>query len=192
VSNLLHKEFFIKLDRIIERVANWGLLSGGILILIMGFLSTYGVFLRYAFHSPEPYSYEISTIFLVACGVLAVSGLQRAKRHLRVDFIAGYFSPTIQVIFMDIITPLVALFYVSILTYQSWSSAAYSFSVHQTSQSAWQEVLWPIKFVIPITMFWLCLVLLAQLIHGIITLSRGNVEAPVIGKETTLEEPPKG
>jgi TRAP-type mannitol/chloroaromatic compound transport system permease small subunit len=180
----LLKQFFIKLDKIVERVGNWGLLSSGILILVMGFLSTFGVVRRYVFHSPEPFSYELSTIFLTACGVLGVSGLQRFKRHLRVDFIANYFPATIQVVFMDIIAPLLALVYVTILTWQSWSGAVYSFSVHETSQSAWQEVLWPIKFIIPITMFWLCLVLIAQLVHGIITLARGNVKAPVIGQET--------
>jgi len=165
----LLKRVLLKLDSIVERVGNWGLLSSGILILIMSFLSTYAVARRYLLNNPEPYSYELSTIFLTACVVLAVSGLQRYKRHLRVDFIANYFSPTWQTVFLDIIGPLMALVYVSIITWQSWDNALYSFNIGETSQSVWQEPIYPTKFVIPIAMFWLCLVLIAQITRGLIT-----------------------
>ena len=62
------------MDRILERVSDLGLVISGILILVMSLLSTYGVGRRYLLHSPEPYSYELSTILLVACVVLAVAG----------------------------------------------------------------------------------------------------------------------
>jgi TRAP-type mannitol/chloroaromatic compound transport system permease small subunit len=186
------KNTFVMIDKIIERVASWGLLSSGVLILVMGFLATYGVIRRYVFNSPEPYSYELSTTLLLASGVLAIAGLQRQRRHLRVDFVANYFSPVWQEILLDIVGPLLALAYVSIICWKSWGNAIYSFSVHETSQSAWEEVLWPIKFVIPIAFFWLCLVLLAQTIHGIITLKKGNVQTPVIGQETNPDNSPKG
>ena len=175
------KSFFLSLDRIIERVGNWGLLSGGILILLMSFLSTYAVGRRYLLNNPEPYSYEIGVIFLTACVVFAVSGLQRAKRHLRVDFVANYFSPRLRDIFMDIVCPLLALLYVGIITWQSLDNALYSLSLWETSQSVWEEPLWPTKMLIPISMFWLCLVLIAQLIRGIISLIKGT------GRETPPE-----
>jgi TRAP-type C4-dicarboxylate transport system permease small subunit len=169
----MFKRIILIADRIIEKISNWGLISSGILILIMAFLTTYGVGRRYLFNDPEPYSYELSTIFLTVCVVLAVSGLQRYKRHLRVDFIANYMSPKVQGILMDIVTPLLALVFVSIITWQSWEITMYSLSVGETSQSAWEEPLWPTKLTIPICMFWLCLVLLAQLIKGIKNLIRG-------------------
>jgi TRAP-type mannitol/chloroaromatic compound transport system permease small subunit len=172
------KKFFLKLDSIIERVANWGLLSSGILILAMGFLSTYAVVRRYIFHNPDSYSYELSTILLTICVVMAVSSLQRAKRHLRVDFVANYFSPVIQTVFIDIIGPIIALTYVSIVTWQSWLVTLYSYQVHETSQSVWQEPYWPTKLVIPVCMLWLCLVLLSQLIRGCISVARGSKDKP--------------
>jgi TRAP-type mannitol/chloroaromatic compound transport system permease small subunit len=184
----LFKKIVLKLDNIIERVANWGLVSSGIMILIMGFLSTYAVIRRYLFNNPEPYSYEISTILLTVCVVIAISGLQRAKRHLRVDFLANYFSPTVQVIFLDIIGPILGLIYVAVITWQSWKGMTYSFSVHETSQSVWREPLWPTKLVIPVSMFWLCLVLLSQLIRGCVNVARG-VKAPP--KEDSTTENPK-
>ncbi len=160
------------LDRVIERVGSWGLVGGGILIMLMSFLSTYAVGRRYLLNNPEPYSYEISTIFLTACVVFAVSGLQRFKRHLRVDFIANYFSPRMQLVFTDIITPVLALVYVVIITWKSLDNAIYSLNLWETSQSVWEEPLWPTKLVIPISMFWLCLVLLAQMVRGLISIKK--------------------
>lgn len=168
------KNFFLKLDRIIDKVSQWGLLASGIIILIMAFLTTYGVGRRYVLNNPEPYSYEIGVIFLVACVLLAISALQRNKRHLRVDFIANYLSPKWQGILMDIVTPVLALVFVSIVVWKSWGIFLYSFQINEKSQSAWQEPLWPTKLLVPIVMFWLCLVLLAQLIRGIVNLIKGT------------------
>jgi TRAP-type C4-dicarboxylate transport system permease small subunit len=166
------KKIFLILDNIVGRVGDWGLVSSGVLILLMSLLSTYAVTRRYVLHNPDSYSYELSTIFLTVCVVLGVAGLQRYKRHLRVDFIANFLKPTIQTVLLDILGPILALVYVSIITWQSWSGAVYSFQVNETSQSIWQEPLYPTKFAIPICMFWLCLVLLAQLVRGITSVIR--------------------
>ncbi len=168
------KKIFLTIDQVIERVGNWGLVSSGVLILLMAFLSTYAVGRRYLLNNPEPYSYELSTIFLTACVVLAVSGLQRYKRHLRVDFIANFLPQDVQTILLDIVGPLLALTYVSIITWQSWDNALYSFNIGETSQSVWEEPLYPTKFLIPIGMFWLVLVLLAQISSGFINVLKAN------------------
>jgi TRAP-type C4-dicarboxylate transport system permease small subunit len=158
------------IERIIERIGDWGLVISGVLILAMSLLSTYGVGRRYLLHSPEPYSYEFSTILLVACVVFAVAGLQRHRRHLRVDFVASYLSTSVQSILINIVTPGLALFYVAIITWQSWNNALYSMSIGETSQSSWQEPLFPVKLFVPIGMALLCLVLVAQLSRGMASL----------------------
>lgn len=169
------KKIVLKLDRIIEVVSSWGLMASSIVILLMAFLATYGVGRRYILDDPEPYSYEISTIFLVACVLLAISALQRNRRHLRVDFLANFMSLKVQGILMDIVTPVLALVFVSIITWQSWEIFSYSFSIGETSQSAWEEPLWPTKLLVPVCMFWLCLVLIAQLVRGIVALKTGEI-----------------
>jgi len=158
------------IERILERICDFGLLISGMLILLMALSSTYGVGRRYLLQNPEPYSYELSTILLVGCVVFAVAGLQRHMRHLRVDFISNYFSASVQSILLNIVTPVFALFYVVIITWKSWENALYSMGIEETSQSAWQEPLYPIKLFVPIGMALLCLVLVAQLSHGIVSL----------------------
>ncbi|MCR4393850.1 MAG: TRAP transporter small permease [Dehalococcoidales bacterium] len=168
------KDFFVKIDRIILAGGNWGLLISGIIILTMSFLTTYGVGRRYLLRNPEPYSYELSTIFLVACVLFALSAIQRRRRNLRVDFVSNYFSPRWQGILMDIITPILGLVFVSIIVWKSWGIFLYSFQTAERSQSAWEEPLWPTKLLVPISMLWLCLTLISQLVHGLIDLVKGK------------------
>ena len=140
------------IDRIIERISDLALVISGVLILVMSVLSTYGVGRRYLLHSPEPYSYELSTMLLVTCVVLAVAGLQRYKRHLRVDFVANFLPANLQNALIDIVTPVLGLFYVVIITWKSWENALYSMRIGETSQSSWEEPLFPVKLLVPIGM----------------------------------------
>ncbi len=156
-----------KIEETIGRISDLGLVLSGILILIMAILSTYGVARRYLLNRPEPYSYELSTILLVACVVFSVAGLQRHMRHLRVDFISNRFSNYTQNILLRIITPILALFYAVIVTWKSWENTIYSMSIWERSQSSWQEPLFPAKLTVPIGMALLCLVLMIQFWHGV-------------------------
>lgn len=166
------RTIFRVINRIIGTVSDSALVISGALILVMSLLSTYGVARRYVLHSPEPYSYELSTMLLLACVVFSVAGLQRHRRHLRVDFITNFLPLKVQELLVNVVTPVVALFYVVIITWQSWNNALYSMSIGETSQSSWEEPLFPIKFMVPIGMALLCLVLLAQLIRGLSSLAR--------------------
>ncbi len=160
------KKVIQTLDRTIERAGYIALLFSGILIFLMAWASTYGVARRYLLNKPEPYSYEISTIFLVACVVFAIAGVQRWGRHLRVDFVSNRLSEGVQDILLNIVGPVLALFYVVLLTWQSWDAAWYSLQIGETSQSIWREPWWPTKMMVPIGSGLLCLVLIAQLCRG--------------------------
>jgi len=168
------KRFFLKADRVVEKVGDWAMIVSGILILIIGLITTYGVGKRYIFHNPDPYTYELGVIFLVACILLAIPGVQWQRRNLRVDWIVSHFSPKWQGIIGDVFTTVLAMVFVSIVIWKSWGLFVYSFQVRETSQSAWQEPLWPIKLLVPITMSWLFLTLLSQLAHAVIHVVRGT------------------
>lgn len=168
----MFKKLIYTLDRVIERAGYIALFFSGILIFIMAWLSTYGVTRRYALNNPESYSYELSTIFLVACVMFAIAGVQRLGRQIRVDFISIRLSESVQNIMLNIIAPILALFYVVLLTWQSWDAAWYSMEVGEVSQSVWREPWWPTKMVVPVGAGLLCLVLIAQLCHGVTSLVR--------------------
>jgi TRAP-type C4-dicarboxylate transport system permease small subunit len=155
------------IDRIIERTSYVGVYIGGMMVLIQAFLATYGVIRRYMFHNPEPYSYELSTIFLLTGIVFALPYIQRADRNLRVDMLSIRFPVWAQAFLLDILTPLLALFYLGIMTWQSWVNAWYSLKIGERSFSVWAPPLFPIKVWVPIGVGLLCIVLIAQLCRGI-------------------------
>ncbi len=172
----MFKKAMQTLDRIIERISYFGVYASGVMAVIMCFLATYGVLRRYAFNRPEPYSYELSTIFLMVGIVLALPYIQRRGRHLRVDILANRFPTNIGYILLNILGPVMALFYLVPMTWQSWVDAHYSLIVGERSFSAWAPPYFPIKVWIPIGVGVLCLVLFAQLCRGIYLLKERIVK----------------
>ncbi|MBN1631897.1 MAG: TRAP transporter small permease [Thermoleophilia bacterium] len=169
------KRFLLRIDSVVAKVSDWGLLISGILIMLMGILTTYGVGRRYVFDDPEPYSYELSVIFLVTCILISIPAIQKDRRHLRVDFLINHMSPKWQGIMTDVFTALLAMVFLSVVIWKSWGIFMSAFQSGETSQSAWQEPLWPMKLLVPISMGWLFLTLVSQLVHGIINVVKGTV-----------------
>ena len=170
-----------KLDHILERVIYFAIYVAGIITLIMAAVTTYGVFRRYALNDPEPYSYEIA-IFCLICSVsLALPYIQRQGRNLRVDFVSNRFSPRLQGVLLDILVPLIALFYLVLLARESWRDAMYALSIGAKTYSAWGPPVGPMKLLVPIGVGLLCLVLIFQLIHGLLALRKRSREETVAG-----------
>jgi TRAP-type C4-dicarboxylate transport system permease small subunit len=132
-------------------------------MVLMALTSTYGVVRRYLFGSPDPHVYELNLICLLLCFVLAVSGVERLNRHIRVDLIATRMPRSAQSILLNIIGPIVGLLLCVVFTWKGWGDAWHAFSIGQKSSSAWPVPLSPIKFIIPIGYGLLCLVLISRL-----------------------------
>jgi TRAP-type C4-dicarboxylate transport system permease small subunit len=158
------------LDQIIERASHFAMVLAGAMVVLMAFITTYGVVRRYLFNSPEPYSYEFSVIFLLLSFVLAVAALERLNRLIRVDIVANRFSKGTNNIILNIIAPILGLAFCAILTWKGGADALYALQMSQLSRSAWQVPLFPIKIVIPIGYGLLCLILIARLYRGLASL----------------------
>jgi len=162
----LLKKTMQTLDRLIGHFSYICVYISGIIAVIMCFLAFYGVFRRYALNRPEPYSYELSTIFLMVGIALALPYIQRVGRHLRVDILANHFPQGVQTVLLNIFVPILAIFYLAPMTWKSWENAWYSLQVGERSFSAWAPPYFPIKVWIPIGIGLLCVVLFAHLIRG--------------------------
>jgi TRAP-type mannitol/chloroaromatic compound transport system permease small subunit len=137
------------------------------MVLLMALLQTYGVVKRYIFHSPDPLAYELSTMFLLFGGVLAVAGVEKLDQHVRNDLIASRFPQRMKQIVTNTFFPLLALVFCGVLSWKSLDNALYAFKIGQVSQSPWALPLGPIKTVIFAGYTLLCLVLLGKFIRGI-------------------------
>jgi TRAP-type C4-dicarboxylate transport system permease small subunit len=172
------------LDKIIDILSKSALLLSGLLLLATAINVTYGVIMRYAFNHPSIYAIELTKILMIPALVLAVSYVQRNKRHLRVDFISNRFPQTVQNIFDEIAVPIMGLFVVYVLVWKGWVSAAYSQQIHEKSMSVWSEPLAPVRFTIPVGYGLLGLILIAQLCRGIGVLFTGRKKGQTAGTET--------
>ena len=161
-----------KTDRVLERISNLCALLSGMLIVLMAFTASYGVFRRYVFNSPEPYSYELSTMFLLWTFVLALAYLEKLDGHLRVDFFVALLPKIIRKFLLNIFGPLMGLIFCSVLTWEGWKVAMYSLEIGEKSMSVWAVPLFPVKIIIPVGYGLLLIVLLLKVIRGFLAIGK--------------------
>jgi len=164
------------LDPWIERINQVFVVIAGSLIVIMGFLSTYGAIRRYAFRSPEPISYEFGCMFLLISFVLAMAAVERQDRLLRCDLLLERFPKKIRSLISDIISPIMGITFFGIITWISFGDALRALDIGQVSRSSWPVPLFPVKLFIPIGYGFLCLVLLLRLVLGLLRLRTAPTE----------------
>ncbi|HEY97668.1 MAG TPA: TRAP transporter small permease subunit [Dehalococcoidia bacterium] len=171
-----------KLDYWIGSLSEHLLLICGTMILLMAFLATFGVIMRHIF-DPEPYSYEFSYMFLLFSGVLAVAGVEKLDQHVRNDLLASRFPNTMKIIIINIISPLLAMAFCTVLIWKSMDNALYALDIGQTSQSTWRIPIAPVKFFIPAGFILLQIILFSKFVKGINLLLRGG-KGPEEGTDT--------
>jgi TRAP-type C4-dicarboxylate transport system permease small subunit len=155
------------IDRILEKGTVALVILGGLMTLIMMFVTTYGVVMRYFFRRPEPVSYEIATICMLWAFLFGISYVEWRGAHIKADIFTP-FMPRGMVRFLhSAVSHFLALVYCSVLTWRGLTTAMYSYSIGERSMSVWAEPLFPIKVMVPIGYFLLSLVILRNLCHGI-------------------------
>jgi TRAP-type mannitol/chloroaromatic compound transport system permease small subunit len=163
-------------DPWIERINQVFVVSAGILIVIMGFLSTYGALRRYVFNSPEPVSYEFSCMFLLISFVLANAAVEGQERLLRNDLLLDRFPAGLRNVVSNIVSPIMGLTFFGIITWISLGDALRAHEIGQVSRSAWPVPLFPIKLFVPIGYGFFCLTLLYRLVLGVLGLKTSPEE----------------
>lgn len=166
----MHQGTLNKIDQILEHISKFCAILSGVLIVLMAFTASYGVFRRYVFNSPEPYSYELSTMFLLWTFVLAIAHVEKLDGHLRVDFFVVLLPEKIRLFMLNVIGPMFGLVFASVLTWEGWRVAMYSLEIGEKSMSVWAVHLFPIKIVIPFGYGLLCTVLVLKIIRGFLSL----------------------
>lgn len=166
----MHQGSLNKIDQILERISKFCAVLSGALIVLMAFTASYGVFRRYVFNSPEPYSYELSTMFLLWTFVLAIAHVEKLDGHLRVDFFVVLLPKKIRLFMLNVIGPLFGLLFASVLTWEGWRVAMYSHEIGEKSMSVWAVPLFPVKIIIPFGYGLLCIVLVLKIIRGFLSL----------------------
>jgi TRAP-type C4-dicarboxylate transport system permease small subunit len=160
-------KFFRSLDSVLKGLVNVCVVLAGIMTLLMVFVTSYGVIMRYFFRRPEPVSYEIATVLMLWSFLFALSFVEWRKEHISADIFTPLMPKGLVKALHRVVGPVLALIYTSILCWKGWSVAMYSYSIGERSMSVWQEPLFPIKVMIPIGYALFTLVVFHNLCHGI-------------------------
>ena len=164
----------------LDRVTRLFWFSAGALITVMAFVTGYGVFTRYVLRNPDPYTYEIDSILMVACVLFAIAYTQKLGRHLRIDLLDKYYSATAKEILLEVISPLIGLTFCVVLTWKTADSALNALQNSEITRSTWIIPTFPIRLLIPIGTGLLCLILISQILRYAASRYRKNV----IGQRT--------
>ncbi len=168
----------------INRIA--GILSG-IFILIIGFIVTYEVIMRYIFNAPTNWVLETSIYLNIGCVFLAVGITLRDNMHIFVDTLISRFSNRNQMI-LQLIGLLLGFIFCFILSYKGLQMALNSYRIHEVSPTPLHVPLFlPYSF-IPLGMGILHLEFIVQIFKKILSLK--NTEWEMEGNWIRRNLPP--
>jgi len=149
----------------LDRVVHFSWYLAGALITLMAFVTGYGVFTRYVLRDPDPYTYEIASILMLACVVFAIAHTQKLGRHLRIDLLDRSLPARLRLILLNVIGPSIGLVFCAVLTWKTWETAWSALETGEVTRGIWVIPTFPIRIIIPIGTGLLCLVLLNQILR---------------------------
>lgn len=155
--------FINGVTRLNDVIGRW--ISG--LIFVIFSLLIFEVSSRYLFGSPNVWTNELAQLLFGLYGVMAGGYVMAHREHVNVDLLHSYLPRRAQA-GVDIFTSLVFFIFTLALLYFGGSMAWESIKTMETSYSAWNPPIYPIKAAIPIATFLLLLQGIAKLLGDII------------------------
>jgi TRAP-type mannitol/chloroaromatic compound transport system permease small subunit len=144
---------------------------GAWLILPMSGALVYEVISRYVFNAPTIWAYDMTYIFAGSLFMLGSAYALRQGSHVRADFLLISRPPRWQAaidvfLYLLVYFPAIALFFQtsSEFAIQSWQQG------EAFPQSPWMPIIYPLKTVMPLTLFLLLLQGLAEFLKSAWTL----------------------
>jgi len=162
-----------KLLSFIDSLSIWSGKTSGWLIFIVVFLIIYEVLSRYVFHHPTLWVTE-SVVF--GCGISYVLGAAWAlhdNRHVKIDMIYDRLTTRGRAV-IDSITFVFFALYLGVLFWASAKYAWHSVLLRETSGSAWDPVIYPVKLALPIGIGLLLLQGIAKFIRDLSRAIKGT------------------
>lgn len=109
----------------------------------------YEVIARYLFNAPTTWGMELATLLFGPYFLLGGPYLLHLRGHVNLDIARRAMSPGWNRFFELVNQPVIVAF-CAILLYYSWPLAVQAWEFRETSFSAWNPPIWPIKFAVPL------------------------------------------
>lgn len=147
------------------------------LTLVMFFLLLFEIVARYLFSSPTVWATELTQMLFGAFIMLSGGYLMLNKGHIHVEIIYEKLSLRTKAL-VDLLTSFLFFAFVLVLLKEGWHMAGDSISRLESSSSAWDPAIWPLKLCIPVGTALLLIQGLAKVIQDLQTLSGANGVTP--------------
>ena len=147
--------------------------AASFLIVVIAGIVVYEVIARGFFNKPTIWVHELSGMLFGAVFMLGAAYTLYLGEHTRVDILISRLNPRKQA-FISIITHLLTLAFGAIVLWKGWEFALRAFIRMDVTDSGWQPLVFPIKFVIVLGILLLLLQLLVKYIRNFYMLSKGN------------------
>ena len=158
----------LALVRVLDLVSLWSGRLVAWLIIPMVLSLVYEVVARYLFNAPTAWAYDMTYMLYGSFFMLGAAYTLLRQGHIRTDSFYGGWSPRVQGIvdavcyLIFFFPPLIALLWVSIDFF--WVSFQRG---ERVVSSPWMPVIYPVKFVIPLTCLLLILQGIAEFLRGV-------------------------
>jgi TRAP-type mannitol/chloroaromatic compound transport system permease small subunit len=133
-----------KILSVIDAISIWfGKLAGWLVLLVIVFI-LYEILMRYVFHLPTLWVSESMVFGAGLTYVLGSAWALQDNRHVKIDLIYGRLTPRQRAV-LDSITFVFFALYMGVFLWATMEYARRSVSVLETSGSAWDPPVYPIK-----------------------------------------------
>ncbi|MBT4638911.1 MAG: TRAP transporter small permease subunit [Deltaproteobacteria bacterium] len=141
---------------------------------------------RYIFNSPTVWGNELTQMMFGVYVVLPAGYILVSGGHVNVDILSSRLSPQKQAL-LDIISSFLFFIFTGFLVFYGSSLAWESVSMLETSQTAWDVPIYPIKLMIPLGAVLLLIQGIAKLIRDIVLFITGeDISVQTLQQKETL------
>ena len=144
------------------------------IILVIVFLETYEVIMRYIFNSPTDWIWELCTILAGCVFVIGGAWVHKEGRHVRTDVIYTHLSKKQRAIVDIFFFLTIFCSFIGVLTWKTINNAMYSWKISEATATMWGPPIYPLKTVIALAFILLGLQGLAKFVRDLTFLIKGE------------------
>jgi len=138
-------------------------IAGGAMVA-MAFVTTAGALARYIFRAPWALSYDLTCLLMTITAMMSMPYVQCQRENLRLDLFDKVFPAPVTKAIVDVITPVLGLFFTATLTKLCWDQAIFAKTIGEVTKGNFPYPSFPVKLVITVCAALICIILLLQLL----------------------------
>ena len=158
-----------------DRFSTVGGFVGGVSLLGCGLVVIWEILMRSVFAKPTIWAFELSIYLFMIFVYTSMAYVQSRGKHIHVDLIVSRLCPKSRAIW-DVVTLSFCLIFALVLSIYGIRFAESAIKINEVSPSYWAPPIWPVKLLMVVGAFMLCLQYAQDIIRTIKTILTSELE----------------